>query len=43
MAAVTDVEDGQWLDPSWLAELVPHGVRVVVPDGGKVVQNLQVR
>jgi len=43
IAAVTDVTPGEWLNPAFLAELVPASVVVTIGDGEKKVQNLQIR
>ncbi len=42
LAAVDDVERGEWFDPSFLQTLQPGAVRVTVGDGGTVAQDLKV-
>ena len=42
MAAVTDVEPGQWNDPSFLDQLAAAAVRVVVTDGQQTRQDLRI-
>lgn len=41
IAAVTDVEPGQWHDKAFLAELAPYSVKVTLSDGEKKVQNIR--
>jgi hypothetical protein len=44
ISAVTDVEPGQWNDPSYLASLASAGpVRVTLADGQKQIQDIKVR
>jgi hypothetical protein len=43
IAALTDVEPGEWFDPAFLAQLVPAAVRVTMRDGGTITQNLRIR
>lgn len=43
LAALTDVERDEWFDPSFLSQLVPAAVRVKLPDGGSVTQDLRIR
>lgn len=43
IAALTDVEPDEWFDPAFLAQLVPAAIRVKLPDGGTVTQNLRIR
>ncbi len=43
IAAVTDVEAGEWLDPEFLRQLVPTSVSVRLADGQPVTQDLRVR
>lgn len=42
LAAVSDVEPGQWRDPQFLSELAPYGVKISLTDGEKKVQNLKI-
>jgi hypothetical protein len=42
MAAVSMIEDGQWLDPAFLAALSKSAVKVRVPDAGRVIQALEI-
>jgi hypothetical protein len=42
LAAVTDVEQGEWFDPSFLAQLAPASIGLVIADGEKKVQDIQV-
>ena len=42
IAAVADVEPGQWRDPQFLAELAPYGIRFSLADGEKKVQNIRI-
>ncbi len=43
VAALTDVEPGEWFDPVFLAQLVPAAVRVTLSDGAVTTQNLRIR
>lgn len=42
IAAVTDVEQGEWFDPSFLASVVSASMKVTVTEGEKKVQNLKI-
>ena len=42
LAAVDDVEQGEWFDPSFLQTLQPGAVRITVSEGATVAQDLQV-
>jgi hypothetical protein len=43
ISAVTDLEDGEWNDPAFLAELAAHApVRVTLAEGEKKVQDIRV-
>jgi len=43
IAAVTDLEDGQWNDPAFLAELAAAGaVKVTLTEGDKKVQDIRI-
>jgi hypothetical protein len=42
IAALTDVAPNEWNDPQFLATLVPAGVKVVVTDGSKTVQDFRI-
>lgn len=43
IAAVTDLEDGQWNDPAFLAELAAAGaVKVTLAEGDKKVQDIRI-
>jgi hypothetical protein len=43
IAAVTDVEPGQWYDPAFLSQLVPAAVKVTVRAGERVEARLRVK
>jgi hypothetical protein len=43
IAAVTDVEQGQWLDPAFLAQLVDAGAKITLADNEKKVQDIRIR
>lgn len=43
LAAVTDVEAGEWLDPEFLRQLVPASISVRLVDGQPTVQDIRVR
>ncbi len=43
IAALTDVEPGEWYDPAFLAQLVPAAARVSVRDGARTVQDLMIK
>lgn len=43
LAAVTDVEQGQWFDPAFLAQLVDASTKVPLADGEKKVWNISIR
>jgi hypothetical protein len=42
IAAVTDVEQGEWYDPSFLASLVSASTKITLAEGEKKVQNLKI-
>lgn len=42
LAALTDVDDGQWFEPGFLSTLVASGVKVTIVEGQRTVQNLQI-
>lgn len=42
LAAVTDVEPGQWYDPAFLSQLVAASVPISLAEGERRVQNLRV-
>ena len=42
LVAVTDIEDGQWRDPKFLASLAGSGIEVTITDGQRTVQNLRI-
>jgi hypothetical protein len=41
VAAVADVDPGEWEDPAFLAQLVQASLKLTVADGEKKVQNLR--
>jgi protocatechuate 3,4-dioxygenase beta subunit len=43
IAAVTDVETGEWLDPEFLRQLLPASIGVRLADGQQVTQDIRVR
>jgi hypothetical protein len=43
LAAVTDVEPGEWFDPAFLSQLVSAAVKVTVRDGEQTIQNLRIK
>ena len=43
LAAVTDVEPGEWFDPAFLSQLVPAAVKVTVRDAEETIQNLRIK
>jgi hypothetical protein len=43
LAAVTDVEQGQWFDPTFLAQLVDAGAKVTLADNEKKVQDIRIK
>ena len=43
LAALTDVEPGEWLSPAFLDQIVPAAVKVSITDGAKTTQSLRVR
>jgi uncharacterized protein (DUF2141 family) len=42
LAAVTDVEQGEWFDPSFLAQLASASIKLVIAEGEKKTQDIQV-
>jgi uncharacterized protein (DUF2141 family) len=42
LAALTDVEPGEWLSPAFLEQVVPAAVRVSVADAQRTVQGLRI-
>ena len=43
IAAVTDVEQGEWYDPAFLAQLVGASTKVTLAEGEKKVQSLRIK
>ena len=43
LTAVTDVEPGEWYDPSFLGQLVNASIPISVKDGEKKVQDIKVQ
>jgi hypothetical protein len=43
VAALTDVEDGEWFDPAFLDRLVPASIRVTLREGEKTVQDIRMK
>lgn len=43
LAAVTDVEPGEWFDPEFLRQLLPVSISVRLIDGQPVIQDIRVR
>jgi len=43
LAAVRDVEDGQWFDPSFLSVLVGESIPLTIAEGQQTVQNVVVK
>ncbi len=43
LGALTDVDPGDWLRPGFLDALVPVSAKVSLAEGGRVIQNLQIR
>jgi uncharacterized protein (DUF2141 family) len=43
IAAVTDVETGEWLDPEFLRQLLPTSISVRLADGQQSTQDIRVR
>jgi hypothetical protein len=43
IVAVTDVEQGQWYDPAFLAELVGASAKITLGDGEKKTQSLRIK
>ncbi len=43
IAAVTDVETGEWLDPEFLRQLLPASISVRLADGQQATQDIRVR
>jgi hypothetical protein len=41
LTAVTDIEPGEWYDPSLLEQLVRGAVKVTIADGEKKTQDLR--
>jgi hypothetical protein len=42
VAALTDVEPNEWQQPSFLEQLVAASVKVMVPEGQRVRQDLKI-
>jgi hypothetical protein len=42
LAAVDDVEPGEWFDPAFLQRLVPTAVRMTIADGEQKVQDVRI-
>jgi hypothetical protein len=43
VAAVTDVEPGEWFDPAFLSQLVPAAVKVTVREREQTIQDLRIK
>ena len=43
IAAVTDVEPGEWFDPKFLAQLVPASTKIQLNEGEKKAQGLRIK
>jgi protocatechuate 3,4-dioxygenase beta subunit len=43
IAALTDIEPGEWYDPAFLEQLIPAAARVVVRDAARTVQDLRIK
>ena len=43
IAAVTDVQQGEWFDPEFLKQLVEASVKITLTEHGKVRQDLRIR
>lgn len=43
IAALTDVEPGEWFDPAFLAQLVGGAAKVVIRDGERTTQDLMIK
>ena len=43
LAALTDVELGQWYDAAFLAQLVPSAAKVTIREGQRTIQDLQIK
>jgi len=43
LAAVTEVEQGQWFDPAFLGQLVDASAKIPLGDGEKKVQDIRIR
>ena len=43
VAALTDIEPGEWYDPAFLAQLIATSAKVAVRDGQKTVQDLMIK
>ena len=43
IAALTDVEQNEWLDPAFLTQLVPASTKVAVAEGEKKEQSLRIK
>jgi protocatechuate 3,4-dioxygenase beta subunit len=41
LAAVTDVEQGEWYDPAFLAQLAPASIKVAIAEGETKTQDIQ--
>jgi uncharacterized protein (DUF2141 family) len=42
IAALTDVEDGEWFDPAFLDALIPAAIEISLSDGEKKVQDIRI-
>jgi hypothetical protein len=43
LAAVVDVQQGEWFDPEFLSQLVDASVAIRLPDGAQVRQDIRIR
>jgi hypothetical protein len=42
LAAVDDVEPGEWFDPAFLQRLAPSAIRLAIADGEQKAQDIRV-
>jgi hypothetical protein len=42
IAALTDVQPGEWRDPAFLEQLVPAAIKVILREGEKTVQDIKI-
>ena len=43
LAAVTDIDNGEWLDPAFLDQIAPNALKLSLAEGEKKTQDIRIR